>query len=838
MKTNERSPTPVDERSRLASILDRSNENSQVEIVTTLVDTFGPTENCHFEVVPGEKVIARYRRGDFINITRPDGEAGFVPVKICFLVAEKASFAVKERNGSTPSIKSNSHASTPSIKSSSPVCNSVNVISSNASLQKSLEPSLNPEIADEAECSSAANAPTEEEGEVENRPVPNSLMEANDSECDSLARRVKRHEIRQLLKREASQKILSSNSSIQELADQRKPSREISVERSNGVIHKTIDSETDHGLSHLSHDDKEREKVQYGSQKVLLLPQTPILKNSNLSLNSRSDCAKDGSEKTGSRLSINSIQKDLRGSQRSLNSLRSKNYSLVARNMPPQSTVRHVGLHPRYFTELQQARLDSHSISSYDGSLQEIYSSLNGDFAHFPPRPNEGFFYQTGSSPEFSGQRLIDLQRELPVREPPFHRGRRCTSLRRGPNYAWFPQNHLNGFARLADDERAWNYLAENTSARGPLFTSPFRHENSQGLSDSSSLGNETAMFAMKDFQAVEEDELTMRKGERVSLVKKDSEDWWWVLNSRGERGLVPSYFLIPLLQPSRQDSGVLSGPSYGLPNGMYIDPSHNVPYNGTDRRMEELLARYGVESERRESEGANGLTRSNTIGSDFRNNKGSRIDWRKVYNTENGPRGLSNLKDLNTTRENIDDVKAKEKLLQKIRNEVMMDPVKDFLKKKSLSNENMHKISIANEGTERYLQETLRRKDLAEKIPAVNDRHATIETEDVPASSENVVTSQKLHTAERKPPSYDQCIDQLSRDQRSDAAIARASSNFNSELFETPRILRRRLTYSGGASRKVKFTDVGNDSKEGQTNDGNCAMPEGKSDDGISTWC
>ena len=787
--------------------------------------------------MPGEKVIARYRRGDFINITRPDGEAGFVPVKICFLVAEKASLAMKERNGSIPSIKSNSHVSTPSIKSSSPVCNGVNIKSSNVSLQKSLEPSLNPEIADEADCTSAANGPTKEDGEVENRPIPNSL-EANDSECDSLARRVKRHEIRQLLKREASQKMLSSNSSIQELPNQAKPSKEISTERSDDFSQITNDSETDHGVSHMSNDDKERVKARCGSQRVLFLQQSPFLQNSNLSLNSRSDSIKDGTEKTSSRLSINSIQRDARGSQQSLSSLRSKNYSMPAKNMPSQSTARHVGLHPRYFTELQQARLDSHSISSYDGSLQEIYSNLKGDFAPFPPRPNEGFFYQRGNSSEFSGQRLIDLKLEPPVREPPFHGGRRCTSLRRGPNYAWFPQNHVNGFARLADDERAWNYLPASMSARGPLFNSPFRYENSQGMIDSSSLSNETVMFAMRDFQAVEEDELTLRKGERVSLVKKDSEDWWWVLNSRGERGLVPSYFLIPLLQPSRQDSGVLSGSSYGLPNEISIDLSHNLPYYGTDRRMQELMARYGVENERRESERTNGLTRSNTIGSDFRNSKGSRIDWRKVYNTENGPRGLSNLKDLNPTRENIDDVKSKEELLQKIRSEVMMDPMKDVLKKKSLSNENMHKVSMLNEGTERYLQETLRRRDVIEKKLTVNDSHATIETEDVSASSENVALSQKPHTTQRKPPSYDQCIDQLSRDERSDAAIARVTTNLTSELFETPRILRRRLTNSGGASRKVRFTAVGNDCKEGQTNDDNCAEPHAKSDDGISTWC
>ena len=811
LKGNERNQKPVeiqDERARLARMLDNSNEDSQVEIITTLVNSYGPTANCQFEVVPGEKVIARYRRGDFINVHRSAGESGFVPVRICFLVAEK-----------TPTTWKDDHGSTPSIKSTSPICNgalesNANEEASNASLQTLSKTPLDGKVANETEVKADTNTAMMEDGKIENKPK-SSLEEVNDFECDSLARKVKRHEIRQLLKRETSLKMLSSSNDIQELTNDLKPNQE-------------VPGEVDDAACDVMNDENAGLQIPNGNDSIASLLQTPSLQSSNLSLNAR---IKNGVEnKTSSKLSLDSILKETRGSQQSLSSLKSKKYPVAATNVSLQNKGSSIGLNPRYFSELQQARFDTHSLSSYEGSLQEIHSRLNGDFHCNPPKPGDGFFYPLSNSPKFNEQRILDLQNESP-----FHGNRRCSSLRRGPNYTWFPQSYLNGYGhgRFVDGERAWKYFAESMSTPGSRVVSPSMYENPRLIDESSKLVDETTMFALRDFQAVEKDEVSMRKGERVSLLRKESEDWWLVINNRGERGLVPSYFLIPLLQPSQYDMGMLNGSPYGFLSTQLLETLRNQPYRfmETERRVQDQDVRSGMEHERKGYGKSNGLTRSNTIGSDSRINKGSRIDWRKVYNNENGPRGLSRLKNLSIDREKIDDIQSKEELLNRIRNEVMKDPVKEYSRKKSLSNENMHKISMINEGTERPYQGPVRGRDLMDKGLIMNNR------ETMPKYSENITIPDRQHNSKIELPSYDECIEQISRDQRSDAAYTKELSTSNSELFDTPRILRRRMTYTGGSTRKVKCNAADRDDEEKLT-DEVAPKLESNSSDSISTWC
>ena len=835
-KMNGRMFEAKDERSRLAFILDNSNEESQVRINTTLVDKYGPTEHCHFDVVPGEKVVARYRKGDFINVIRSDGLAGFVPVKICFLVAEEHSVAMESRNGSSPSIKS----STP-VSFGTSECGT-NQGNSDLSLHKSPEPSDEPEIVDGREVNSGMEQVAKDEDGNDRRPTRNGLTETNDFECDSLARKVRMHEIRQLLKRDTSQKIFDSNTNVKELVDGDKIS--------NNEIAKEVDSK----ICKVDVDNRSIQKMPIYNQTALISSESQSLnlQNSNLSLNAKIEVKRSEHEKkTSSKLSLNSIHS--RGSQQSLNSLKSKHYSTTKPNMILQNKLRHVGIN-------QPSRFDNHSLSSYDGSLQEIYSRLNGELFHNSPQPSGGFFYQR-NNPQFSNETRVH---EL-LNENRFARERRCSSLRRGTNYAWLPQNHVSGYGhgyspRLMDDERAWKYYAESVSAPGSRVMSPSLYENSLQMNEGNILASETTLFAIRDFQAIEKEELSVRKGERVVLLKRESEDWCWVMNSRGEEGLVPSYFLIPLLKPSQQDVGMFNDSMNDLVNSQYRIPLHHQKYQdfGQERRNQEQnvvhvgpervgvervgvervgVGRVGAECDHQEHDKPNGLIRSNTIGSDSRGLKGSKIDWRKLYINESGPTGYGRSRQLNMAKGKNDDVKSKEELLKRIRNEVMKDPMKEYLRKRSLSNENMHKISTINDGAEKGLSGTLRRRELLDDTRDLKHTPATTEKEVLKEYSENIAKSGKQNHCKIELPSYEQCIDHISRDHN--ITNQNNVSMQESDMFETPRILRRRRTYSGGSNRKVRVNNGRNEDEEKLKNiDKHEAKNDDDVDNGLSTWC
>jgi hypothetical protein len=49
------------------------------------------------------------------------------------------------------------------------------------------------------------------------------------------------------------------------------------------------------------------------------------------------------------------------------------------------------------------------------------------------------------------------------------------------------------------------------------------------------------------DYEAAEENEVSLREGEIVSNVEKIDPDWWIVTNEKGEKGLVPANYLVPL---------------------------------------------------------------------------------------------------------------------------------------------------------------------------------------------------------------------------------------------------------------------------------------------------
>lgn len=794
-----------DERSRLAFLLDNSNADTPVRIITTLVSKYGVTRHCPFEVAAGENVIARYRKGDFINVIRTDGKSGFVPVRICFLVAEEAPVATNEPSRNSPSIKSN----TPDNDDDKDIDEDMR------DSQVSIVTKDEAEVVNEAE--KGATQMTNNNQEYDSEKKDQTKM--NDYECDSLARKVRRHEIRQLLKRETGQKIFDGKNDLDAIHD----------------VSQAAVTEHEHDNDSIREANVSNEQ----GNSTFVLQQKPIENGSNFSLNSIKK--NEPENRTSSKLSLNSLQKETRnnsGSRHSLNSLKSKSIVNQKQNGNLQAKGNCTGSN-QVLSSSQKLRFDNHSLNSYDGSLQEVYSRLNGDLTPDLDQRNGGFFYQRNNPPLFNESRVDEL-----LNENRFTLNRRSNSLRGGASYAWLPQSHLNGFGhgfspRLIEDERALKYLAESISAPGSRIVSPSHlyRENSQLQNEVSMVAEDSTMFAMRDFRAVEKDELSLRKGERVTLVKKDSEDWWWVVNNRGEEGLVPSYFLIPLLKPLQQGMGSLYDSKLSI---------HSLPFEAQSYIQKLELERIAQERQHRSNieynERPNGLIRSNTIGSAASGYKGSKIDWRKLYNND-VLKGHSRLKELAIGREGCNDVQSKEELLKRIRNDVMRDPTRDYIRKRSLSNESVHKINGKSPGVEtRHMIEMIRNRELLDKnLSTRNDINSSMEVirRD---NHENINTASKQLSCKMELPSYEQCMNRVPRDQSDDGVNHKeaAFSAKESELFETPRVLRRRRTFSGGSSsRKMRFNANGTENEEKSKVAKNADVKENFDlDDGLSTWC
>lgn len=46
------------------------------------------------------------------------------------------------------------------------------------------------------------------------------------------------------------------------------------------------------------------------------------------------------------------------------------------------------------------------------------------------------------------------------------------------------------------------------------------------------------------DFEAVQEDDISVHQGERVTVLNKDDADWYWVKTQDGEEGFTPREYL------------------------------------------------------------------------------------------------------------------------------------------------------------------------------------------------------------------------------------------------------------------------------------------------------
>ena len=56
----------------------------------------------------------------------------------------------------------------------------------------------------------------------------------------------------------------------------------------------------------------------------------------------------------------------------------------------------------------------------------------------------------------------------------------------------------------------------------------------------------QTMLRVLFDFQACDDDDISVVRGELVRVLSKDDNDWWWVENVHREQGFVPRNFLWP----------------------------------------------------------------------------------------------------------------------------------------------------------------------------------------------------------------------------------------------------------------------------------------------------
>lgn len=88
------------------------------------------------------------------------------------------------------------------------------------------------------------------------------------------------------------------------------------------------------------------------------------------------------------------------------------------------------------------------------------------------------------------------------------------------------------------------------------------------------------AVMVLFDFRAADENDLNVYRGEVVTVLNRDDEDWWWVMRADGEEGFIPSsYVSIEAVRMSaestpRSTDSTTSGSSEGSMNQVrFQDP-------------------------------------------------------------------------------------------------------------------------------------------------------------------------------------------------------------------------------------------------------------------------
>lgn len=108
---------------------------------------------------------------------------------------------------------------------------------------------------------------------------------------------------------------------------------------------------------------------------------------------------------------------------------------------------------------------------------------------------------------------------------------------------------------------------------------------------------------ALYDYQAGDAEELSLRKGDRVTVINNDSQ-WWTVRNERGQEGLVPYNYLeeVPVQAQSTSRTKIVQDDNLYQQTNLVMQPQSGklvkavARYRYTSRRADELGLEKGEE--------------------------------------------------------------------------------------------------------------------------------------------------------------------------------------------------------------------------------------------------
>jgi len=127
-----------------------------------------------------------------------------------------------------------------------------------------------------------------------------------------------------------------------------------------------------------------------------------------------------------------------------------------------------------------------------------------------------------------------------------------------------FPENIRQGFTnRVPADPSRSNSLMSETSSQPDIH--PFFKDPS---------GRYVVLYS---YNAQDENDLSVERGQCVTVLNSDDPDWFWVSKFDGQEGFVPSGFIYPLDAIQRQQGINRGQPRNNLPNTLNIPP-HNYP--------------------------------------------------------------------------------------------------------------------------------------------------------------------------------------------------------------------------------------------------------------------
>ncbi len=740
-RTREHQQEAID-RSRLAPMLDNATVQSPVCISVRLVHDFVSSGNRDFKVLQGETVIARFRRNENVFVQCFNGTYGFVPARFCYLldVYPMTKFLDVNLAELLRPVEDRIHCdeiSTNMERAEVKNCDD-NV---DECLLATEEQNPEQQMAGNKENDAAA---IEMDSPQQTQPQTFDLQSQELNESDSLARRIKKHEIRQLLKRETSKKISNDNSTLpigpfnnQEARDAPKEPIRSDLEISDNLIRQNS----------VECDNK-------------------IVSNGGLPASLRS----------------------------SISSLQNQSVTGVNRMLRP--------------IDCNSGKLQNGHVHPIDINMKVMQPALYEEDLVSNVLPSNGYFYNEPTEAMYTEteiQKIVDGRPRQYILS-----NRRCTSLRKVPNVQMKPPARANSLRYPSYGYENGVYPREMiASSNGSLPRTPGRFQvlNPNGLQhddvtdtisinslhslngslhlnnsvqsvngslrfDNSIQSANCTVIAVRDFLSSSRDDLSFAKGERLLVIRKDSEGWWWVRNSKGQEGFAPCQFMAPI----EKINGVRESP--GPKRMPYIED--NISDGLSDRENHAL--------------------NSSLVSLETQKLLESRLDWQRIYSKESGrlavvmPSLRSNIEEEKDTSS----VESKEELLKRIRSEIDRDPVRSHPKVNSMKNANfdenyndeMGNISMDEKGYYRNMEEINKNKVYRSSVKLK-----------LPSYTDYIVNKSNLngHDDSDSHSFYSSSFSDV--------------SNLDGSVYDTPtpRALRRRKTYSGTSNKKVRFSQSGN---------------------------